>query len=474
MGPGPLTGPTGTPTAPKDLTAPKGLAQGRTWGRTWRQACDRTWSRSRDSARHGIAQLRRPAVALPRPSRRSRIFDVLLAVGLGVHTLHWAANQGAALVHESHEGIGPIGRLTETGSTIAAILLTVLAYGPLTVRRRYPLAVLWAVTLATALAPEDATRLTFYAVVIAAYTAAVYSPYRLLALAGLPVTVLTVGTDERTRVWGVDTAPPTVPTQYVPLLILIPLIFAAHGLRAWKLRSAESEDRMSALEHEQAEQLRRAAAQERSRIARELHDVVTHNVSMMTIQAGAARKVMDFAPDQAREALLAVEAAGRAAMAELRHTMGLLTMNADGTEDAAEGAVLAPQPGLDQLECLVTGVRNTGLPVTLTTTGTPREVPSGIGLAAYRVVQEALTNTVKHADGAAADITVDYTDDHLTVEITDTGGAPSASAATGHGRGLTGLRERLTIYGGTLHTGPRPTGGHQVRARIPLMPQELS
>jgi signal transduction histidine kinase len=401
------------------------------------------------------------------------LFDVLLAACLGVNNLHWAVNHGATIVHESGQSIGPFGHPTETGSLAAAILLSLLAHGPLVVRRRYPLSVLWAVTLATALAPDDATRLTFYAVVIAAYTAAVYSPYRILALATLPVTVLTVGTDERTRAWGAVTVPPTVPTQYVPLLILVPLIFAAHGLRAWKLRTAESQARMSVLEHEQAEKLRRAAAQERSRIARELHDVVTHNVSMMTIQAGAARKVMDFAPDQAREALLAVEAAGRAAMAELRHTMGLLTMDAEDTDTGTASAVnsaLTPQPGLDQLESLVTGVRSTGLPITLTTTGTPREVPSGIGLAAYRVVQEALTNTVKHATGARVDVTVEYTDDHLGVRITDTGGTPSATAAGGNGRGLIGLRERLAIYGGTLHTSRCRTGGYQVRALIPLMP----
>ncbi|MFF0739536.1 sensor histidine kinase [Streptomyces sp. NPDC004111] len=399
------------------------------------------------------------------------LFDVLLALCLGANNLHWAVNRGASIVHESGQSIGPFGRPTETGSLVAAILISLLAFGPLTVRRRYPLAVLGTVTLATALAPDDAMRLTFYAVVVAAYTAAVYSPYRFLALATLSVTVLTVGTDERTRVWGMVTVPPTVPTQYVPLFILVPLIFAAHGLRAWKLRTAESQARMTALEHEQAERLRRAAAQERSRIARELHDVVTHNVSMMTIQAGAARKVMDIAPDQAREALLAVEAAGRAAMAELRHTMGLLTMDADDTAaGSAPGGALTPQPGLEQLDSLVSGVRGTGLPVTLTTTGTPREVPSGIGLAAYRVVQEALTNTVKHADGARAEVAVAYADDHIAVRITDTGGTPSASAASGNGRGLIGLRERLAIYGGTLHTGRRLTGGYQVRALIPLMP----
>ena len=225
---------------------------------------------------------------------------------------------------------------------------------------------------------------------------------------------------------------------------------------------------MAVLERERAEELRRAAERERARIARELHDVITHNVSMMVIQTGAARTVMDTAPDQAREALLAAEAGGRAAMAELRHAIGLLTMDADDGAAAAATADLAPQPGLDQLESLVARVRQTGVPVTLSVTGVPREVPSGIGLAAYRVVQEALTNTVKHATGASAAVTVAHEAGRLRVEVTDTGGSPSAAAATGNGCGLTGLRDRLAVYGGTLRTGRRLTGGYRVTALIPL------
>lgn len=262
--------------------------------------------------------------------------------------------------------------------------------------------------------------------------------------------------------------PPTVPTQYVTLLILVPLVVAAGGLRMWKLRADESRARMSALERERAEELRRAAERERARIARELHDVVTHNVSVMVIQAGAARKVMDLSPDQAREALLAVEAGGRAAMAELRHAMGLLTMEAEGPAPAAT-ADLAPQPGLDQLEGLVGRVRDAGVPVELTIVGPPSALPSGVDLTAYRVVQEALTNTVKHAVGAKATVTVEYGTGHLRVAVKDSGGTPDASAATtGNGRGLLGLRERLAVYGGTLDTGRRPTGGYRVTAHIPL------
>jgi signal transduction histidine kinase len=186
----------------------------------------------------------------------------------------------------------------------------------------------------------------------------------------------------------------------------------------------------------------------------------------MVIQAGAARKIMDKSPDRAREALLAVEAGGRAAMGELRHVMGLLTM--DLGAESAEPEILAPQPGLDRLEALVGRMRGAGVPVELTVSGAPRRLAAGVELAAYRVVQEALTNTVKHASGADASVRVSYGDDELHVEITDTGGRPGPTAAGGDGRGLIGLRERLAVYGGTLLTGPRPLGGYRVRALIPL------
>ncbi|GJF34746.1 hypothetical protein KNE206_74460 [Kitasatospora sp. NE20-6] len=159
-------------------------------------------------------------------------------------------------------------------------------------------------------------------------------------------------------------------------------------------------------------------------------------------------------------------------MTELRHVMGLLTMTdeEEGTDEGADlahtAAVPAPQPGLDQLEKLVGRVRDTGLPVDLTVTGPPRPLPPGVELAAYRVVQEALTDTVKHASGATAAVTVEYGPERLRVEVTDTGGHPGAGA--GSGRGLIGLRERLAVYGGILDTGRRLTGGYRVEALIPL------
>ncbi|MEU3553290.1 sensor histidine kinase [Streptomyces fragilis] len=415
--------------------------------------------------RDGLGSLFRPTGPLPRPTRRNLLFDAALVLLLGSVVLSWAVTTGASLVARAPDGVAPLVRGAGAGSVVAAASLTVAAWAPLLLRRRYPLAALWVVTGAAALTPHDARRLVFYACVVAAYSAAAYSPYRALTLVSLPVLVFTVAGDSE----GVRVSPTTpVPNQYVPLLILVPLLVATVGLRAWMFRAEESRARMSALERGRAEELRRAAEHERARIARELHDVVTHNVSMMVIQTGAARAVMDKAPAQAREALLAAEAGGRAALTELRHAMGLLTMDAgEGAADPA-GGDLAPQPGLDQLESLVARVRQTGVAVTLTVTGSPREVPAGVGLAAYRVVQEALTNTVRHARGADARVTVTHDDALLRVEVTDTGGSPSPSAAAGNGRGLIGLRERLAVYGGTLDTGRRLTGGFRVTALIPL------
>jgi signal transduction histidine kinase len=415
----------------------------------------------------------RASGALPPLTRRGQLFDVVLALGLLLAAL-MAGNEDET-VRETPVMIDPLDPMVpparpvpdpflhiepdRTGLTIAMFVVVVL---PLVLRRRCPLVVLW-VVLGTALVVNDsdaALRVSFYACVIAAYTAAVYSPYRVPALASLPVAALLYARIQ-------EPAVPTVPDNAVPFLILVPIAIAADGLRRWKRRADEDRARLSTLEQEQAEALRRAAEHERARIARELHDVVTHNVSVMVIQAGAARKVMPVDPEQAREALLAVEAGGRAAMAELRHVMGLLTMDSDGP-DPAGTAGLTPQPGLDRLEALVQRVRDAGTPAELTVTGDPRPLLPGVELTAYRVVQEALTNTVKHAAGASAAVRVEYRTDQLRVEVTDTGGGASPAAAPGNGRGLIGLHERLAVYGGTLHAGRRLSGGYRVSALIPL------
>lgn len=430
-----------------------------------------TRERLREAARRTVRDARLPSGPPLRPTRRACYFDLLLTLVIGISTVYYGIdNADNVVTREIAPGVvRVVPRPSGPGGMAFMVTLAAVASGALALRRRYPLAVLCVVTAATLATPQSVLRLTFYAFVIAVYSAAVFSPYRVATLAALPVSVVLVGTSG-------NSVTPIVPNEYIALLILVPMAVAAVGLRTWKLRTDEGRTRLSALEREQGEALRRAVEHERARIARELHDVVTHNVSVMIIQAGAARKIMETSPEQAGEALLAVEAGGRAAMTELRHVMGLLTMaeqgeETDGAADldlAGTSAELAPQPGLDQLESLVGRVRDTGLPVDLTVTGPPRPLPPGLELAAYRVVQEALTNTVKHAFGATAAVTVEYGPDRLRVEVTDTGGHPGAGAPTGNGRGLIGLRERLAVHDGTLTTGRRMTGGYRVEALIPL------
>ncbi|MEU6352422.1 histidine kinase [Streptomyces sp. NPDC047072] len=409
--------------------------------------------------RAGWAALTRPSGALPRLSGRDLVLDALLAAVAVVVGVDDALSVGTGTTYVLVDGVRqarPEGAATWVGAVGPMLMATV----PLALRRRFPLTVLWIVAAASLLAPDSLARTMFYVCVIATYGAVVHSPYPVPALASVPAVLLVISLPAR------NPELPDIPAEYVPYLILVPLAVVAYGMRTWRLRAGERQARMAELERRRDEELRRAAEQERARIARELHDVVTHNVSMMVIQAGAARRVLDAAPAQAREAMLAVEAGGRAAMTELRHAMGLLTMNAEDADGDAVGR-LVPQPGLAQVEALVRGVRDSGAAVDLTVKGTPRDVPPGTGLAVYRVVQEALTNTVKHAAGAAVSVTIAHGPTDLHVEITDTGGAPTASAA-GDGHGLLGLRERLAVYGGTLRTGPTPDGGYRVLARIPL------
>jgi signal transduction histidine kinase len=230
------------------------------------------------------------------------------------------------------------------------------------------------------------------------------------------------------------------------------------------------------MQAEHAAATRRALEEERALIASELHDVVTHNVSVMIVQAGAARQVLAADPAEARAALLAVEASGRSAMTELRHLLGLLSPVAGLVPDGAEaGQDLSPQPGLGQLQPLIDRLTTAGLPVELQVGGAPRALPPGLDLAAYRVVQEALTNVLKHAGKPRTTVRLDYREAELVVEVADAGrpipaAGPASSTVPGSGRGLLGLRERIALYGGELDAAPRPGGGWLVRARLPLDP----
>jgi signal transduction histidine kinase len=243
------------------------------------------------------------------------------------------------------------------------------------------------------------------------------------------------------------------------------------SMRTRRAYFEQLEERASRLEKEREAQSKVAVAAERARIARELHDVVAHNVSVMVVQADGAAYVLDAAPDQAKKALETISSTGRQALAEMRRLLGVLR-----TGEHMEAGEYVPQPDVEQIEDLVEQCRGSGLPVDFKVEGTPRPLPSGVELTAYRIVQEALTNTRKHGGpNAGASVRLVYFDDGLGLLVEDDGkGAPHElyedGGVDGRGHGLIGMRERVGMVGGTLDTGPRPGGGFRISALLPLKP----
>jgi signal transduction histidine kinase len=374
-------------------------------------------------------------------------------------------------------------------------LLVALTTVPLALRRMFPLTAFWAIMAAIVAAyygDNNGTLVTFLTVAFAPYSAVVHSRYRGAALLSMPLaTVLVIAL-------FADTAPP-IPARATPLLIFIPIMIVGDAVHRWTRRAGDSGERLRQAQAEHEVATRRALALERARLASELHDVVTHNVSMMVVMAGAARRVLSADPAEATKALRAVESSGRTAMTELRHLLGLLSppsVTADAGGPAGQlsapldagssprgAADLAPQPGLDELREMVDRVVTAGLPVELHITGTPRDLPPGLGLAVFRVVQEALTNVIKHAGKPQTEVRLNYESAALVVEVADNGRpipaavpAPDASGVSvprGAGMGLLGLRERVALYGGELAAGPRPGGGWLVKARMPVEPAQM-
>ncbi|MEU4999827.1 sensor histidine kinase [Streptomyces sp. NPDC021622] len=243
------------------------------------------------------------------------------------------------------------------------------------------------------------------------------------------------------------------------------------SIRTRRAYLAQLEERADRLEKERAAQSKVAVAAERARIARELHDVVAHNVSVMVVQADGAAYVLDSAPEQAKQALETISGTGRQALAEMRRLLGVLR-----TGEHQESGEYVPQPDVEQLDELIEQVRTAGLPVDFKVEGTPRPLPSGVELTAYRIVQEALTNTRKHGgENTGASVRLVYFDDGLGLLVEDDGkGAPHElyedGGADGSGHGLIGMRERVGMVGGTLDAGPRPGGGFRISALLPLKP----
>ena len=265
-------------------------------------------------------------------------------------------------------------------------------------------------------------------------------------------------------------------SNVVPLLFLLGLVLCAVSI--WHFRRTARETVREAHREVSAERSATAAErtravrlEERTTIARELHDVVAHNVSVMVVQADGAAYVIDAAPDQAKTALETISTTGRQALAEMRRLLGVL--RSDGQPDTGE---YVPQPDADQLGELIEQVRASGLTVDYRVEGSPRPLPSGVGLTAYRIVQEALTNTRKHAGpDVGASVRLVYFDDGVGVLVEDDGaGAPrelyGEGGADGQGQGLIGMRERVGMVGGTLDAGPRPGGGFRISVLLPLKP----
>jgi signal transduction histidine kinase len=254
-----------------------------------------------------------------------------------------------------------------------------------------------------------------------------------------------------------------IPGHSVDQLILIPLDFAISWVAGLAVRERTLDAEMAESRATQAEQerdvaARIAVAEERTRIARELHDIVAHAVSVMVLQVGAIRHKLPGALSEDREALSGVERTGRAALAEMRHLL-------DAMRDDGEDLQLGPQPGLDRLDALLQDVGRAGLPVRLRVDDDRTELPRGIDISAYRIVQEELTNALKHAHATEAEVALQYAPDQLRIEVRDNG--HGAVTHNGRGHGLIGIRERAKLYGGEMSTGTA-NGGFTLSARLPL------
>jgi signal transduction histidine kinase len=347
----------------------------------------------------------------------------------------------------------PNGTGTQAGPP--ALLVTL----PLAFRRRWPLPVFLVVMVGAIAGGAQVGGpgpgyIPIAAIMVAAYSVGAYSALRWGSLGVLLVAAIVV--------LAIHGELPPIPHAAAPFVVLFPLWLIGNALRTKQRRADAFEDKASRLEREREAALKAAVAGEQARIARELHDVVAHSVGVMVVQAGAARKILDQSPAEARQALVAVESTGRETMSELRTMLGLFS---DGDAATAE---LAPQPGLNQIEPLIKRVGDAGLPVELHIKGVPRQLPQGVDLAAYRIVQEALTNCLKYSGLAMTEVNLEFREGELKLEVLDQGQPQPAGAAAALGRGLVGMRERVAVYGGTLEAGPCLERGYAVRAWLPL------
>ena len=404
-----------------------------------------------------------------RPVISGRVLDA--GIALGVALLGLAGGLGAAAK-------GVHAPIVSSAVTTAALVVMGLLLFP---RRRFPGTVLALVAalVATLVVLRASVEGAFVAVLIASYSAAVHGGRRMArmllitapaAFFGLGV-LAALGADEWIAAhFPVRTLIAAAGAGLVGLVIRYQFAARAEHIAALA-------ERTELIAAQQDERARRATLAERLRIARELHDIVAHHLTVVVIQAQGAQRVADKDLTRARAAMADVERTGRTALEEMRHLLGLLRSGepADEAGDAGEtntfapGATYVPPVGLDNIDDLAEGMRSAGLPVTVVCRGEPRDVPEDVGLTVYRIVRESLTNVLKHAGPATATVELDVAAE-LGVTVTDDGRGASAAAGAvpGAGRGTTGLRERVAALGGKLSTGPRPGGGYRVHATIPL------
>ena len=380
----------------------------------------------------------------------ARVFDSALAlVAAGLATAWFVPMPSSGL---------PRGMLA---LTYGLVLLHTL---PLALRRRFPGTVL-ALVVASGLAGIALSLPPFFlgpAILVAVYSVAAYGR-RWVSLAGLAVAelglavALTGGRFEEPLAW-------LVWVQFAGIFGAAWLLgLFAHNYRAY---AARLEQRTAELERAREALARQAVTEERLRLARELHDVVAHAMSVIAVQSGVGAHVADSRPGEVGKALAAIEATSRSALIELRRLLGVLR------QDGEPQANLTPAPGLANLEGLLAEVAKAGLAVRLRVEGAPVPLPAGLDLSAYRIVQEALTNVVKHAGPTHAQVTIRYRDHGVAVEVIDDGRGVAVVANDGRrgrtGHGLIGMAERVAVFGGDLEAGPRPGGGFRVAARLPL------
>jgi signal transduction histidine kinase len=415
------------------------------------------------------SQWRRPA---PTPAQRRNDVWTGLAVTAGA---------AVVIVLVNSMGMTPLGDPPSLAEQFAwGAGMTV----PLVVRRRFPLAVLvviGAVYLAGHTRQIGDSLVPTIVLFVATYTAGAWMRDRTWARWGRVVVIVVMfGWLGFALVRFLLGPPPPFEDAAGPLDPVLSWVLYTIGFNvlfflsayffgelAWvsARRQAELEHRAEQLRRSQEQNTRGAIVAERVRIARDLHDVVAHHVSVMGVQAGAARRVLDRDQDLAREALRTVEDTARAAIGELRGLLGVL--RADTTvEEVPEATGKTSSPGLDQLPELAVMARSAGLDVDHGVYGEPRPVPEGVALSVYRIVQESLTNVVKHADASRADVRVRFLETSLEVEVTDDGRG-GTSTSDREGFGLVGMRERVAVHGGELEAGPRRDGGYRVRARFP-------